>query len=277
MPRAGEDFRPVTKALNVFFVLDTSGSMEGSRIGQLNQAMTDTVAALKKAADEHDSAELRLAILSFASEAKWLTEQGPVYCEDYYYEPLEAGGMTEVGQALNELNAKLSRSQFLNSIAGNYMPVIIFMTDGQATDDYERALQKIHNNKWFNRSVKIGFAIGDDPDLQMITDIVGNKECVIRLTDGQMHLLGKLVRFTTVSASMLSGSSQVNGANSANDIASQVIDMAVQQGELDKSQTLADRNDIKSPPPPPEANEPFDKDSCQDAPSASEGWDEFYS
>ena len=195
------------KELHVFYVLDTSGSMEGAKISALNHAMEECTEALKTLAKSNGDAKLKIAVLEFNSGCKWVTSNGPEDLEeDFEYEYLEAGGLTDIGAALKELNSKLSRHAFLGSLTGALMPVIIFMTDGYATDDYQKALDEIRKNSWFARGTKIGFALGDDPDVQMLSSIVGNSEAVIKTTD--LDLFGRLMKFVSVSASMMVSQSQ---------------------------------------------------------------------
>lgn len=172
------------KELHVFYVLDTSGSMEGAKISALNHAMEETTEAMKTLAKNNGDARLKIAVMEFNSGCRWMTSNGPEDLEeDFEYEYLDAGGMTDIGAALIELNSKLSQHAFLDSMTGALMPVIIFMTDGYATDDYTKALEDIRKNRWFARGIKIGVAIGDDPDVKMLSSVVGNSEAVINTTD----------------------------------------------------------------------------------------------
>lgn len=58
------------------------------------------------------------------------------------------------------------------------------MSDGEPTDDYESALNKIKsNNKWFQVATKIAIAVGDDANIQVLQKIAGNKEAVIKVDD----------------------------------------------------------------------------------------------
>ena len=189
------------KELHVFYVLDTSGSMEGTRISALNHAMEECTEALATLAKSNGDAKLKIAVMEFNTEAHWVTSNGPEDMEDFEWEYLKCGGLTAIGDALTELNKKLSRHEYLKSMTGALMPVIIFMTDGYATDEYGEALEEIRQNKWFKKGTKIGFAIGDDADLKMISEIVGNSEAVIRTTD--LELFKRLMKFVTVTASML--------------------------------------------------------------------------
>lgn len=192
------------KELHVFYVLDTSGSMEGTKISALNHAMEECTEALATLAKSNGDAKLKIAVMEFNSQVRWVTSNGPENMEDFEWEYLKCGGLTEVGAALKELDKKLSRHEYLKSMTGALMPVIIFMTDGWATNEicaYEDALEQIRQNKWFKRGTKIGFALGDDADIKMISEVVGNSEAVIRTTD--LELFKRLMKFVTVTASML--------------------------------------------------------------------------
>ena len=81
------------------------------------------------------------------------------------------------------------------------MPIIIFMTDGYATDNWEQPIEEIRKNRWFRRGTKIGFALGEDPDVNMISSVVGNCEAVIKVTD--LELFKRLMKFVSVTSSML--------------------------------------------------------------------------
>lgn len=202
MPSTNSLTESPRKDLHVFYVLDTSGSMEGAKISALNHAMEECMEALKTLAKNNGDAKLKIAVMEFNSGCRWVTSNGPEDAEeDFEYEYLTAGGMTDIGAALKELNSKLSQHEFLSSMTGALMPVIIFMTDGYATDDYEDALADIRKNRWFARGTKIGFAFGEDPDVKMLSSVVGNSEAVLKTTD--LDLFKRLMKFVSVTSSMV--------------------------------------------------------------------------
>lgn len=206
MPLLGETEKIARKLLPIIYVLDTSGSMEGSRIAAVNAAMNETMEVLKDVSSKNPTAELKIAVLQFSSGPQWVTEN-LVFMEDFYWNDLKAGGLTDFGSALNELNNKLSREQFLVSEVGFKAPVIIFMSDGEPTDDYESALNKIKsNNKWFQVATKIAIAVGDDANIQVLQKIAGNKEAVIKVDD--LETLKKLIRVVSVTATMIGSKSR---------------------------------------------------------------------
>ena len=138
------------RVMTLFYLVDTSGSMAGSRIGTVNAAMEECIPLLKEVAQANDDAEIRVAILQFSNGASWITPQsGPVGLEDIIWNDLQAGGLTEFGAALNELDRKLSRNEYLKSQTGAYAPVILLLSDGGPTDNWEPALNQIKNNNWF--------------------------------------------------------------------------------------------------------------------------------
>ena len=206
MPLLGETEKIARKLLPIIYVLDTSGSMDGSRIAAVNAAINETMEVLKDVSSKNPTAELKIAVLQFSSGPQWVTEN-LVFMEDFYWNDLKAGGLTDFGSALNELNNKLSREQFLVSEVGFKAPVIIFMSDGEPTDDYESALNKIKsNNKWFQVATKIAIAVGDDANIQVLQKIAGNKEAVIKVDD--LETLKKLIRVVSVTATMIGSKSR---------------------------------------------------------------------
>ena len=97
------------KVMTLFYLIDTSGSMGGSRIGTVNAAMEECIPLLKEVAAANDDAEIKVAILQFSSGCSWVTPvSGPVGLDDIIWNDLQAGGMTEFGGALLELDKKLS-------------------------------------------------------------------------------------------------------------------------------------------------------------------------
>lgn len=149
------------RAMVVFFVVDISGSMRGARIGAVNDAIRNVLPELKKRERGNTSAEIRVAVLEFSTRANWRTLL-PEPVSTFQYRDIEhVGGGTNYGTAFAALNEKLSRKQFLNSTAGAYTPLIIFMTDGKPSDMglYKEELERLKQNKWFQYSTRAGIAI----------------------------------------------------------------------------------------------------------------------
>ena len=172
------------KQLPIIYVIDVSGSMGGDRIACVNDAMRESIKIMKKKAVGSPDAEVKVGVMTFSNGANFITN-GLVDLEDFFWNDLSVGGLTDLGAALKELDSKLSKNSYLKSEIGYAVPVLIFMSDGQPTDNWEKPLEEVKkNNAWFRGAKKVCIAIGDDADLDVLGKISGNKEeAVIKSND----------------------------------------------------------------------------------------------
>ena len=220
MPNILETETITRSLLPIIYILDTSGSMKGTRIDQLNKAMEKTTEIMSEVAENNANAEIKLGILTFSSDAKWMYDQ-LIYPTDFYWTDLEAQGVTDIGAALRKLNEKLSRNEWLNNGGGNKQPVLIFMSDGKPTDDYISALNEIERgNKWFQVALKIAIAIGDDADRSVLARICGDPNAVIEVNN--IESLVNLIQVVSVTASKIGSQSKASGGAAARTIIEKV-------------------------------------------------------
>ena len=119
---------PAKKSMVLFFLVDTSKSMEGSKIESLNKVMGEILPELIGVGEA--GTDVKIAVMSFASGFEWITEE-PVLIENWQtWKDLKAEGVTDLGEACEELSLKLSRHSFLKAPSLSYAPVIFLITDG---------------------------------------------------------------------------------------------------------------------------------------------------
>lgn len=202
---SGTNITTAGRVLTTFYVLDTSGSMAGERIAKLNEAMNETLAIISDIAKKQADAKIKIAVMEFNSHCKWITPEGPKDAKDFFWNDLKAGGLTELGEALDELYDKMTREKFMKSATGQYQPIVIFISDGAPTDDWEKSFEHLKNaNRWFQVATKIGIAF--DTDTKVLSKLVGNSEAVVQTND--LEEFGKIIRFISVTASLVNGSSR---------------------------------------------------------------------
>ena len=160
-------------------VLDTSGSMSGDRIRELNEAIIRVHSSLFKMF----GSELAVDILQFDTYPRWKT------LDDL---PLEARGIANMGQALKALK------EYGKDIPENCSCAVVFTSDGWATDLYEDILKLLQQEKWFCKAVKTGMAITSDADEKMLASIVGSPCAVVSVADS--HLLPELFESISVAS-----------------------------------------------------------------------------
>ena len=250
------ELEPVARPLlPIFFVLDTSGSMTGQPISMLNHAMEEVINILGNFAASNADALLKIGVLQFSSGAKWMQPKGLEEFGDFVYNPLTAGPVADMAAALDQLDQKLSRKSFLVSTTGRCKPIIIFMTDGQPTDDWEKALKNINeNNKWYQNSIKIGFAVGDQANTSILSQIVGNSEAVIQTSD--LATFNILLQKVAINSAMIGSKSHIAGDNpSGEDIVKGTIEETGQTdaktaGEMGVTVTPSPTDTTTSDPDP---------------------------
>lgn len=195
------------RIMPVFFLVDTSGSMDGKNIGAVNSAIEEIIPDLRHLSESQADSEIRLAVMQFSSGCEWVTPSLMALDSFDDWVPLQAGGLTELGQALEELNNKLSKNGFLersSASSGYYAPVIILLTDGEPTDDYVNPLKKLQENKWYQSALKIAIAVGE-ANKEVLKRIVRNIELVINVDD--ISQLKKVIRFIAVTSSQIASTS----------------------------------------------------------------------
>ena len=218
------------KTMTLFFLVDTSGSMYGEKIGSLNEAVRETIPDLNDLSVSNPDAAIKIAALQFDSDVKWLYPQ-PIEAEKFQWNDLQADGLTALGGALDELNSKLSKSQFMQEAAGSYAPVIILLSDGGPTDDFDAALERIKKNNWFKHAIKVAIAIGNDADKNVLAQFAGTSEAVFEVHN--KAALRASIMFVSVT------SSQVNSKSSG------VEDASKQQKVIEQVQDFVDTNNIE--------------------------------
>lgn len=167
------------RTMTLFFLIDTSGSMEGNKIGAVNDAVVNVLPMLNDISETNPDAEIKVAALEFSNGVNWLYDE-PKLAKDFIWQDVAASGLTSLGAACSELASKLSRSGgFMQSACGSFAPAIILLSDGSPTDDYNTGLAKLKANNWFKSAIKIAIAIGDDADKDVLKDFTGSSEAVI--------------------------------------------------------------------------------------------------
>jgi uncharacterized protein YegL len=161
-----------TRPLHFVWILDTSGSMDGEKIGQLNFAIREAVPAMQDTARENPNAQVLVRVLTFSDGARWHVAT-PVRIEDFKWTDLTAGGVTDMGKALSLVAEQLKSPPMADRALP---PVLVLISDGQPTDDYASGLRVLMTEPWGKKAVRIAIAVGRDADLDVLTKFIGTGE-----------------------------------------------------------------------------------------------------
>ena len=223
------------RTMTLFFLTDTSGSMEGKKIGALNDAISNILPMIGEISNTNPDAEIKVAALEFSSGTAWLYDE-PKNAEDFIWQDQQASGLTCLGEACEQLEKVLHRDGFMSSPSGSYAPAIILLSDGGATDDYDKGIEKLKTNNWFKAAIKIAIAIGDDADKDELTKFTGNMEAVIEVHN--IEALKQIIRIVAVTSSQI-GSKSTSATDATKQ--EQVVEEIKQQiDSVDGANTAAD-------------------------------------
>lgn len=154
----------------LYFLVDTSGSMDGAKIASVNDTMENIISELKLYSKNGD---VKINVLSFARRVKWMYEQ-TCSIADFEWVRLTASGMTSLGNAIKLLSEDIEEKVVDEEVK------ILLISDGLPTDDFNEGVEILNTvlkNKKSNR-----FAIAlEGADVSILDLFTGNHNNVFFL------------------------------------------------------------------------------------------------
>lgn len=141
---AAEFFENPEPRCPCILLLDTSGSMNGTPIDELNKGLTDFAEELRS--DAMAAKRVEIAVLTFGSQ-EYI---GEFVTADQFNPPtLAASGATPMGKAIGRALDLLEKRKVLYNTHGvsYYRPWLFLITDGAPTDSWQAAAARIHNGE----------------------------------------------------------------------------------------------------------------------------------
>ncbi len=126
-------------------LLDTSGSMQGPPISQLNLGLGSFKDELL--ADALAAKRVEIAVVTFSDMPRLAVD----FTDAAGFEPpvLTAGGQTAMGAAIRDALGRLAtrKATYASNGIAYYRPWVFLITDGEASDDYLSAAQQVHDGE----------------------------------------------------------------------------------------------------------------------------------
>jgi len=196
------------RPLRFYWLLDVSGSMAGQKIGELNHAIRESLPAMKTSADENPHAAVEVRAMTFSTSYRWVTPK-PVPLANFTWTDVSVSGITDMGAALKGMAGELSVN---NMPERGLPPVLVLVSDGQPTDDFETGLKALLAEPWGKRAVRIAIGIGRDADLETLRKFICHPE-IEPLTANNPEELVNYIKYvsTTVLKSASAPASQQIG------------------------------------------------------------------
>ena len=162
-----------SRPLHFIWIADSSGSMEqDGKIQALNTAIREAIPHMKKVAEDNPNAQVLVRSVKFSNGAQWHISQ-PTPVADFAWTDLAAEGETDMGKALQLVAEQLKMPPMSERALP---PVLVLVSDGQPTDDFEAGLKDLMNEPWGKKAVRIAISIGRDVDAEVLQKFIGNTE-----------------------------------------------------------------------------------------------------
>ena len=200
--------------LNLLFVIDNSGSMDGEKIAAVNNAIRDVMSIMPEIQEDTSDAEIKISALIFSEDCKWVYNE-PKSVNDFKWSDIRTDGGTDYSKAYDELAKFLCKKENGGQMPdiGGVAPIIILMSDGMPTSpDWAKHLDSLKKKGWFKVALKYALAIQIDTQeaMDVLSKFTGNPETVLKVYTAEA--LRKVIKVIAITASKVkSSSSQMSG------------------------------------------------------------------
>ncbi len=162
-----------SRPLHFIWIADSSGSMEqDGKIQALNTAIREAIPHMRKVAEDNPNAQVLVRAVKFSNGAQWHISQ-PTPVADFAWNDLAAEGETDMGKALQLVAEQLKMPPMSERALP---PVLVLVSDGQPTDNFEAGLKALMEQPWGKKAVRIAISIGRDVDDEVLQRFIGNTE-----------------------------------------------------------------------------------------------------
>jgi len=161
------------RPLHFIWLCDCSGSMSiNGKIEVLNRAIRESLPEMKRVANDNPNANVLVRAIKFSDSAQWhVPTETPV--NSFNWTDLTAGGLTDMGKALLLLAEQLKMPPMTDRALP---PVLVLVSDGQPTDDFDTGLRALMNEPWGKKAVRIAIAVGQDADKDTLQKFINHPE-----------------------------------------------------------------------------------------------------
>lgn len=187
--------------LPICLALDTSGSMDGAKLAELNAAVRWFFNEVRN--DEMAAMTAEIATVSFGGDVRRLTEVSGI---DRQQVPvLTASGATPMGEAVNKCLDLLEQAkrEYKEMGVDYYQPWLVLMTDGTPTDEIAKAVARCQQEIRNRKLTVIPIAIGADADLATLASFSKDDFPPLRLDSARLKAffawLAKSIQQTSMS------------------------------------------------------------------------------
>lgn len=201
------------RALSIFVLADTSGSMTGEKIQAVNKAVHDMINTLRNVNDIRGV--FKICIITFGGD-KVVIQQYPTDVREVEFVELKAAGRTPMGEAITVATELIEDRDIVKS--SDYLPTVVLLSDGYPTD-FNNAknatidqylewnpIKRMHEGERSKKCMRVAMSVDAGTDTAMLKAFLNNGTEPMMATDAED--IAKLFKWVTMST--ISRMSSVN-------------------------------------------------------------------
>jgi len=127
---------------------------------------------------------------------------------------VNTAGNTDMGDAMLKLMEKLKIPPMPDRALP---PVLMLISDGQPTDDFETGLAQLMTQPWAKKAVRLAIGMGQDVELETLAKFIGNPE-IKPIQANNPGALARFIKLSSTSALKVSSNPRVDSQNSTQHI-----------------------------------------------------------
>ena len=156
------------RRLPIYFLIDTSESMVGEPIQQVEDGLATIIQTLKT--DPNAIETVWISIIAFAGQAKTIVPLQEII--NFYPPKFPIGSGTSLSKGLGHLMFEFSKNIVRTTAEqkGDWKPIVFLFTDGVPTDDTKSVIKE-WKLKWGKSSNLIAVSFGEEADIQVLSEL----------------------------------------------------------------------------------------------------------
>ena len=178
----------IRKPIHYIWICDCSESMQhGGKMSAVNNAIPRAIESIAQFGKDSKKAQIFMNALKFSCGAEWMYNDN-IPVESFQWENLNSEGITDLGEAFLRLANLLKLQKDGGKMPEKaYPPVLVLITDGYPTDDWETGLKELNKEFWAKNAVRLAFAL-EGADREVLREFIGGdedniKDKLIEITD----------------------------------------------------------------------------------------------
>ncbi|GEM_PF-4329373 len=158
------------------FMLDCSGSMEGTIIGAVNSIMEELLEELC-----HRKDDAYVFVAEFGGKSSFSSDRALSLKSFSNWQRVKTAGFTQMGRMFREMADLLISGSFCPSGKGGIAASFILFSDGLATDDIDEGLKMLKRSGLFRNARRLAVNFSEFWDKELLQDFAGGAENVLNL------------------------------------------------------------------------------------------------